>query len=174
MIRIKEEDNVIRISITSLLAKLVERIFRDHRNPLDSMNDAELHDGYRFDCASIFFIVDLIRADLNRCNGNHTLHPTQQRPADVRIFCIDFGFDYFPNVCKEGLFEIITCNKRQVEVGYRMHYNKMEDKTLSDFSYICKQVDIINQSFFTSTFTIITTSSPADHDGLKQSFGLFH
>uniref|UniRef100_A0A915IEJ1 Uncharacterized protein n=1 Tax=Romanomermis culicivorax TaxID=13658 RepID=A0A915IEJ1_ROMCU len=53
-----------------------ERIFRDHTNPLDSMNDAELYDHYRFDHASIFFI----------------------RPADVRILCINFGFDYFPNV----------------------------------------------------------------------------
>uniref|UniRef100_A0A915KUS9 Uncharacterized protein n=1 Tax=Romanomermis culicivorax TaxID=13658 RepID=A0A915KUS9_ROMCU len=55
-----------------------ERIFRDHTNPLDLMNDAEFYDRYRFDRASIFFIVDLIRADLNRCNRNHALHPTQQ------------------------------------------------------------------------------------------------
>uniref|UniRef100_A0A915L9M1 Uncharacterized protein n=1 Tax=Romanomermis culicivorax TaxID=13658 RepID=A0A915L9M1_ROMCU len=56
-----------------------ERISRNHTNPsLDSMNNAELYDHYRFDRALIFLIVDLIRADLNRCNPNHALHPTQQ------------------------------------------------------------------------------------------------
>ena len=56
-----------------------ERLFRDHSNPLDCMDDLRLYQRFRFDRRGIFDLTELLRPDLERpTNRNRALSPSLQ------------------------------------------------------------------------------------------------
>ena len=56
-----------------------ERLFRDHSNPLDYMDDLRLYQRFRFDRRGIFDLTEMLRPDLERqTNRNRALPPSLQ------------------------------------------------------------------------------------------------
>ena len=63
-----------------------ERIFRDRRNHIDALTEAELISRYRFDRAGIMELVHITEADMQDPTArNHALTPLQQ--VMVSILC---------------------------------------------------------------------------------------
>lgn len=62
------------------------RIFRDRTNPLDSLNDQEIYERYRFSREVIFWLTSLLADDLNSTKRSMALLPVQQILIALRYF----------------------------------------------------------------------------------------
>lgn len=106
-----------------------ERVFRDRTNPLDSLNDDQLLERYRFRRNDIFWLVDTFGAELEHQNERKGLVPSyMQVMVALRVFAtgcfqLDVG-DTFgiskPTVCR------IVRNVATVISGAMTDYVKFE------------------------------------------------
>jgi len=55
-----------------------ERVFRDRRNPLDSLSDAELYAAYRFNRQELLSLCDDLADGLSLANRRGVLPPVMQ------------------------------------------------------------------------------------------------